>query len=390
MKIKKNIYFIILAMIGLLLMILTLISTIKYQSRFRMEQFMQNVFDEMVVNKCEGLRNASNIKILDNSYPDIYISMCYKYETANVSGNLKKYFGNASKLSMDSALYISFDILDEEKDYKGNIFFAYNEYLKKLYIYGNGNSIPLTELEEYRNYLLHDVIIGSWIKNGDSHYTIDDPGEFEIVDYLLPYEYCGEIKSEAEQTVLGYTKGYQGNFKGTESYTIWLENEELLCVQQKIEYENKSWHGTIYPNIPEKLWIDVFGLDVGSSRFAVQRRTNGGICNLTDLVRMDDGFITWIKDSGQALGNLQKISANREEGYKNTQLMLQNCPEESVKAALEQCEFYIEPGYLHVRFPYWDYKSENPGWVKNGNELWKGWLTMETGDIEEFLKVEKW
>ncbi len=376
----------------LLLILVISIMIIGYQKKLKLEDSIQNVFDEMVVNECEGLKQAQNVEILDKSDPG-YISMKYSFISDNISSNLFKYFGNASKLSMDTALYIKFYISDDIKDYKSTIIFAYNEYLNKLYIYqgeeDKGN-IPLTDLEEYRNYLLHDVIIGSWIEYGDSYYTIDDPGEFEIVDYLLPYDYCGETGNGANQINVSYLKGYLEHFEGKENYITWLENEELTCVQQIIEYDSRYWHGTIYPKIPEKLRENVNGLDAGGTRFVVQKKENGQICGLSDIINMNDEFIEWMKASGKATGNLQKIPANREEGYKNTQLMLQNCPEESVRAALEQCEFYIEPGYLHIRFPYWDYESESPGWVKNGNELWKGWLTMETGDIEEFLKAEKW
>ena len=70
--------------------------------------------------------------------------------------------------------------------------------------------------------------------------------------------------------------------------------------------------------------------------------------------------------------------------------MLQNFPEEQMRAVLENCEFYIEPGYLHIRLPYWDYERKEPGFVMNGEDLWRGWLTMKTDDIEGFLKVEKW
>ena len=70
--------------------------------------------------------------------------------------------------------------------------------------------------------------------------------------------------------------------------------------------------------------------------------------------------------------------------------MLQNFPEEQMQTVLEHCEFYIEPGYLHVRFPYWDYELKEPEFVRNGNDLWRGWLTMKIGDVERFLKVEKW
>lgn len=365
--------------------------TIGYQRKLKWEASIQNVFDEMVVNKCEGLKQAQNIEILDQSDPG-YIRMKYSFVSDNISSYMSKYFGNVLKLSMNAALYMEFYISDEARDYKGTIVFAYNEYLHKLFIYQEEEEkgyISPADLETYRDYLLYDVIIRGWIEYGDSRYTMDDPGEIEIVDYLLPYEYCGDTGIRADQETVNYRKGYMGSFEGEESYVIWLEGEELLCVQQVIEYDRKIRHGTM-TRIPEKLRENVNNLDAGGTRFIVQKKDDGLICVLSDIVDVDDEFIEWIKSSGKAEGNLQKIPENREEGCRNTQMMLQNCPEERIREALEQCEFYIEPGYLHIRFPYWDHEAENPGWVKNGNSLWKGWLTMETGDIEEFLKVEKW
>ncbi len=377
----------------LLLILVISIMIIGYQKKLKLENSIQNVFDEMVVNECEGLKQAQNVEVVSEYIG--YLNMKYSFVSENISSDLFKDVYDASR--MITVLYIIFEITDEARDYKGRITFAYNEYLHKLFIYQEEEegSIPLADQEAYRDYLLHDVIIRGWIEYGDSRYTMDDPGEIEIVDYMLPYEYCGETGIRADQKAVNYRKGYRGSFEGEESYVIWLENEELLCVQQVIEYRRNN-HTTpiMSPRIPErlqeKLRENVNNMDTGGTRFIVQKREDGQICTLSDIVDVDDEFIEWMKSSGKAEGNLQKIPENREEGCRNTQMMLQNCPEERIKEALEQCEFYIEPGYLHIRFPYWNREAENPGWVKNGNSLWKGWLTMKTGDIDKFLKVEKW
>lgn len=391
MKKKKKALNAVFILLGILAAFPIAVMTIEYRERLRAERSIENVFDEMVVNKCESLRQAQNIEIVSESDPG-YIKMKYSFVSDDISSDLFKYFGNVLKLSMDAAFYMRFYILDEARDYKGTMVFAYNECLHKLFIYQEEEEkghISPADLEAYRDYLLHDVIIRGWIEYGDSRYTMDDPGEIEIVDYLLPYEYCGETGIRADRETVNDRKGYMGSFEGEESYVIWLENEELLCVQQVIEYDRK-FRGGVLKSIPEKLRENVNNMDTGGTRFIVQKKDDGLICALSDIVDVDDEFIEWMKSSGKAEGNLQKIPENREEGCRNTQIMLQNCPEERIKEALEQCEFYIEPGYLHIRFPYWDYKAEDSGWVKNGNSLWKGWLTMETGDIDKFLKVEKW
>ncbi|MCM1425641.1 MAG: hypothetical protein NC118_03470 [Eubacterium sp.] len=265
-----------------------------------------------------------------------------------------------------------------------NINFTYYERVNKLYIWREkAERVYWKELEDYKDYLLYDIIIGSYLDNGRSRFSIDNLGEFEIIDCLMPYEYCGIPDRKAEKTEV--------DEQGV-SYITWIDTGSMLCVQQKIEqevwYDDQRMLHMVLTHIPLTITDEIFRRDTGATRFVVQ--IEGKECELSDLIDINDDFIGWMKYSGQVEGNLQKISPDRETGCKETQQMLQNFPEEKMQIALEHCEFYIDPGYLHVRLPYWDYKLKEPAFVRNGNDLWRGWLTMRTDDIERFLRVEKW
>ena len=113
--------------------------------------------------------------------------------------------------------------------------------------------------------------------------------------------------------------------------------------------------------------------------------------HLEDIIDLGSEFCQWIKYSGKTEGNLTKGAYSVEEGCEETQQMLRDCPEEKLEEALNGCEFYLEPGLLHLKLPYWNVKAKEPGWVRNGGDkLWKNWLTIRTDDIEAFLKAEKW
>ncbi|MDE7339660.1 MAG: hypothetical protein K2N80_03740 [Lachnospiraceae bacterium] len=345
---------------------------------------VQNVFDEMMANDAAALQYSANIWNIKNERPHFrYLRMEYKNVEGNISSDVFIPFGSRSGLYVDAPLYISFVPHDEEGNELAVISFAYYQKVRKLYIYSRYSvdvEEPLSweELESYKDYLLHDVVIGSYLDNGWSRFSMDDLGDFEIIDYLMPYAYCGMPDREVDRTEVD---------EHGVSYIIWLKTDSMLCIQQEIQHDDRRVWGTRLEH-PLMLTDEIFGRDAGASRFAVQ--IDGRDCGLADLIEVNDDFIEWVKYSGQAVGNLQRISLDRETGCGETQQMLQNFPEEKMQAVLEHCEFYIEPGYLHVRFPYWDYESEEPAFVMNGNDLWRGWLTMRADDMERFLKVEKW
>ncbi len=352
---------------------------------------VQNVFDEMVMNKAELLRKSANIcNFKDYSPHEYYVRMEYKHIKGNISSDILYYYVDSSELTKAAPLYIRFDIYDEAGEMVGGFNFAYYESVKKLYIYRGyavgtkkDGTMSWEELEDYKDYFLYDVIIGSYLDNGMSWFSMDNLGEFEIIDYRMPYEYCGMPDREVERT--------EADEQGV-SYTTWLETDRILCIQQtiqqEVQYDNERLIHMVLGNIPFMLTDEVFGRYTGASRFVVQ--IDGKDCELSDLIEINDDFIEWMKSSGQAEGNLLRISPDWKTGCRKTKKMLKNFPEEQMKTVLENCEFYIEPGYLHIRFPYWDYEAEEPAFVKNGNDLWRGWLTVKTDDIERFLKVEKW
>lgn len=361
-----------------------------------MQDSIQNVFDEMAVNDCLVLKESENIIRFgeETDRAQGYIGMAYKgmdfdsvciEKKSNIYSIIKKSLAEETDIGRAAPLFISFTIYDESGDrsnshIRGEIEFIYYEKLDKLYIWGEKGEMSWEEVEGYRDYLLHDIILGSYLELGKSRFSMGGLGEFELIDYLMPYEYCGMPEKELER-VYDEEQGV--------AYTTWLDIGGMLCVQQDILRENIGLHGSVTMNdIPSMVTDEVFGRDTGCSRFAVQQ--DGKECELSDLVRIDDAFIGWMKSSGQAEGDLQRISPDRESGSRKTQQMLRECPPDKAKEALEGCEFYIEPGYLHIRFPYWDYEAGEPGFMRNGDSLWKGWLTMRTDDMERFLKVGKW
>ena len=394
MKKKKGIILFIQVAGSIVGILLELFIFIKIMDRIGPDRPVQNVFDEMIVNDARALRNSANICNVENHRPhENYMRMEYKDIDENISSDIFIYFDDSAGLTKAAPIYILFSVHDEEENKSEFICFVYYEKVKKLFVYGfysiQGKKEPMSwgKFEYYRDYLLYDIIIGSHLDNRISRFSMDNLGEFEIIDYLLPYEYCGMPEREISETDV--------DEQGV-SYITWLDTGSLLCIQQKIQheiqqeiqYDNRRMLHVVFGNIPCMLTDEVFGRYTGVSRFVVQ--IDGKDCELSDLIEINDDFIEWIKSSGQAQGNLHKTSPNREAGCIKTQQMLQNFPEEQMRAVLENCEFYIEPGYLHIRLPYWDYELKEPGFVMNGEDLWRGWLTMKTDDIEGFLKVEKW
>lgn len=343
---------------------------------------IQNIFDEMIVNYCKALKNSKCTEILSDSY--YRISMKYKYLGENIDSVLELIPYMHSGPTKDSPLYIYFTISDDAGN-EAKVNFVYYQEVNKLYIWGECGSLSWAELEAYRDYLLNDVIIGSYLKNSKSAFSSKNLGEFELIDYLMPYEYCG--MPEYYGKTGNHAVKTQRNEQGI-TYTTWLDEDGLLCMQQEIAREERTTSGHILGEIPIMLIEEIYSKNIDGTRFVVKR--NEEPCRLSDLIEIDSDFIEWMKNSGRANGNLQRISPDRTTGCLDTQKMLKKCPAKEIEAALEQCEFYIEPGYLHIRFPYWDYTARKPAFIKNGNDLWRGWLTIRTDDIEGFLKVEKW
>lgn len=363
-RIKENIWVIcqILALCITLAGVLQILTGIRY--RYVAGQSIHNVFDEMTFDHGKGLKEAKNVDS-DKWYDPRYNSL-----PGHVRSEIE-FVQYLSNMDVGEVVLFRFMISDE-----GDIIFAYNSTFGKLYIYSE-NAIPMEDREGYRDYLLGSIITGGWIENGRSRYTEEYLGEFEIIDYLFPHEYCG-------MTGNGPVKEEEVTYWDYEAkYTVWLDNEEFLCIQQTAE---KS----VRHDYDEQILQEFYGTDTGSTQFLVQRKTDGSRCRFSDIVDTGTDFLTWLKTSGLAKGNLKKISRDRESGEKDTQEMLERCPEEEMAAVLENCEFYMEPGYLHFKFPYWNDTEGRQGWERNGNTLWRGWLTVRTEDIEGFLKAGRW
>ena len=236
-KKKRFILFIQIAgsTIGILL---ELFIFIKIIDRIGPDRPVQNVFDEMIVNDARALRNSANICNVENHRPhESYMRMEYKDIDENISSGIWIYFSDSSGLTKAAPLYISFVANDEAENESEVITFAYYERVNKLYIYSwysidERKPMPLEELESYKDYLLYDIIIGSYLDNGRSRFSMDNLGEFEIIDYLMPYEYCGMPDREVSSTEV--------NEQGV-SYITWMDNNNMLCIQQKRAGEERLY-----------------------------------------------------------------------------------------------------------------------------------------------------
>lgn len=380
MKRKKEnirVIFQILALCMTLAGVSQILTGIRY--RYVAGQSIHNIFDEMTFDHGKGLKEAKNVD--SDKWGDPHYNNLPGYIKSSI-----EFVQHSSDMGVGKFILFRF-VIFMGGGYKGDIIFAYNSSFDKLYIYSE-NALPIEDRERYRDYLLGEIITGGWIENGKSRYTEEYLGEFEIIDYLFPYEYCGTAGNgpvkEENVTYWDYE----------ERHTVWLDNEEFLCIQQTSQksarYDRSFASNELYQNYDEQIMQESYGMDVGSTQFFVQRKTDGSRCRFSDIVDTGPDFLAWLKTSGLAEGNLKKISGDRESGEKDTQEMLEICPEGEMAAVLENCEFYMEPGYLHFKFPYWNDTEGRQGWERNGNTLWRGWLTVRTEDIEGFLKTGRW
>ena len=153
MKKRKVIYIIILIIFGIRSYFQISKEITEYQKKIETERSIQNVFDEMVVNDCEGLRNAEYINVLSYSTRYEIVNMEFASIAENISSFMTKRLWDYEGLGTGDSLFISFYFSDPAKDYEGTIVFAYNHQMHKLYIYQQDGEIPLEDLERYRDYL---------------------------------------------------------------------------------------------------------------------------------------------------------------------------------------------------------------------------------------------
>ena len=174
-KQKNILYFLIISSI-----IATLIVLKVAKDKEKRNLLIQNVFDEMVINHCEGLRKAEYMEVINYDRYVGEMTLNYKNLPNNISKAYcrAKFWDDSYGIGVGEAVCFVYVIYNEERKDTAYIRFEYNSELNKLYVIGSEN-MPIEEREQYRDYLLDKVLIGNWLENTNSRYSRADLGEFE-------------------------------------------------------------------------------------------------------------------------------------------------------------------------------------------------------------------
>lgn len=280
----------------------------------------------------------------------------------------------------------------------------YSREYKKLYIYGDADmpegiedksyqeyfeerlkeeGISWGEVEDAREDFICGEILDPWFGRHNSSYSRDRLGDLEVIDYLMPYEYCGMENEDRILKTEVFEEGYQGLFEGRVKYSIWDAPGEIQCILQSRDYG--------YKDVIDRVNADINGFDTTGGKFSLKWNSDhleeaSMMWEYIDALDHGFDFTHWLKYSGKVRGNLTKLAYTREEGEEQTLKMLKRCPERVLFRMVEECEFYMDEENLYMHFPYYDYGAENPGWLENGKgQVWMGWLIVRQEDIQDFL-----
>lgn len=162
----------------------------------RMIQHPQNVFDEMIVKKYMVMEEAEHITA--GGYDAVRLHWQVKEGTPLRIGIV---------YSMEyKKLYIYGDACmpEEIRD------MSYQEYFEKsLEDYG----ITWEEVEDRKEDFICKNILEQWFTGHRSRFSKDRLGELEVLDFLMPYEYCGKDNSEWKTVTETVEEGYGGVFE---------------------------------------------------------------------------------------------------------------------------------------------------------------------------------
>ncbi len=330
-----------------------------------------NVFDEMIEEKNTVMEEAEHITA--GGYDAVRLYWQVKEGTPLRIGIV---------YSMEyKKLYIYGDACmpDEIRD------MSYQEYFEKsLAEYG----ITWEEVEDSKEDFICKNILGQWFTGHKSSFSKDRLGELEVLDFLMPYEYCGKDNSEWMTVTDTVEEGYKGAFQGKIRYIEW-DAGNLLCKQTQKSRD----YG--YHDIMERIEADMNGFNTVSEEIAVEwysrwkgkDRDKQEFDSVGDIFYLDCRyFVDWLQAEGKVEGNLTKLSYTREEGEAKTREMIAQYSDSILFRNLEAADYYITGDELHIRLAYYDYEAENPGWLENGKgEVWQGWITVKIDDIREFF-----
>lgn len=277
---------------------------------------------------------------------------------------------------------------------------VYSGQYRKLYIYGEAEpdegaggqgyqewfencmeeqGISWAAMEDHKEDFICGEILDPWFEEKQGYFSKDRLGDLEIMDYLMPYEYCGmDVEILDEETVeekYGDLDICKVKYK---TYITWSLPLIRKCVQESREYD--------YSNIMDRIEDDIKGISTVSERFLRWNIPYPEFESVSGSITDWNGLIKYIRYSGRVKGNLTRLAYRREEGEKKTLKMLQHYTPQMIREAMTTGATYYDEDYLYVRFPYCDYQDTEPVWVGNGTgEPWQGWLAMEWDDISRFL-----
>ncbi|MBD5493449.1 MAG: TipC family immunity protein [Lachnospiraceae bacterium] len=369
--VKKKSFWISACIIAALLIALTVgIGIFVYKGRSNTD--IRNVFDEMIAKRYKVMEDAEHVTA--GGYDAICMLWTVKEGTPLRIGII---------YSMEyKKLYIYGDACMPEEIHD----MSYQEYFEEcLKEYG----ITWEEVEDSKEDFICKYILGTWFTEYESGYTKDRLGELEVLDFLMPYEYCGKDNSEWITVTETVEEGYRGVFDGKVQYTAW-DVGNFLCRQTQ-KSRDYGYHG-----IMERIEADINGFNTVSEDIKVkwycksnrQYEDEQEYDSLADVFYLEcHEFVDWLQAGGEVKGNLTKLAYTREEGEAKTREMLKQCSGSKLFRNLEVADYYIAGNELNIRLAYYDYETENPDWVENGKgELWQGWITVKIDDIREFLR----
>lgn len=332
-----------------------------------------NVFDEMLERKYEVLKDAEHI--MAGGYDAIRMLWTVKEGTPLSIGII--YSIEYKKLYIYGDACMPEDIRD----------MSYQEYFEKcLKEYG----ITWEEVEDSKEDFICKTILGKWFTEHKSSYTKDRLGKLEVLDFLMPYEYCGKDNSMWKTVTNTVKEGYSGAFQGKVRYTVWdAGNIRCRQIQRSRDYG--------YHDIMERIEADMNGFNTVSEEMEVKWDWNKKdsdedkqeYYSLADICGLDCyKFVEWLHDGGRIEGNLTKLAYTREEGEEKTREMIKQCSKSDLHRLLEVADYYMTGDELNIRLVYYDYEAKNSDWMENGKgELWQGWITVKIDDVREFLRV---
>ncbi|MCM1428051.1 MAG: TipC family immunity protein [Eubacterium sp.] len=370
--VKKKRVLISVCVIAVLLIVMAVgIGIFVYNGRSDTD--VQNVFDEMIAKKYMVMEDAEHVTA--GGYDAVRLLWQVKEGTPLQIGII---------YSMEyKKLYIYGDACMPEEI--GNM--SYQEYFEKCL---KECGITWEEVEDRKEDFICKYILEQWFTGHRSRFSKDRLGELEVLDFLMPYEYCGKDNSKWVTAAETIEDGYMGTFQGKTMYTEW-DAGNIRCRQTQRSRD----YG--YRDIMERVEADMNGFNTVSEYIKVEWywrwdddeewREYDSVADNLDYIE----FADWLREGGKIEGNLTKLAYTREEGEEKTREMIKECLESNLLFRnLEAAEYYIAGDELNIRLVYYDYEAKNPDWLENGKgEVWQGWITIKIDDIRRFWRVNR-